>query len=364
MTRAPSKIKVLIADDSVVYRSQIRSALTAIPRVELVGASSSGKLTLERLSSGGVDLVILDLEMPEMGGIETLRELRRLGHSCKVLIFTSNSASSAELTLEALKLGATDFINKPDSSGGGADPARRIREILEPKIQSFFPEKALDPEAMDAIPPSSSYPQVHWDLLKPKIILIGSSTGGPGVLEKIFAEVRPPLACPIVIAQHMPPVFTATFAHRLSSISGIPAREAEHGKPLEPGCIHVAPGDHHLTLTGSPELVKMHLDQGPKVHSVRPAVDPLFRSAAKIFKTRCLAFVLTGMGADGRDGAIAVKQHGGAVVIQSEKTCVVFGMPGAVHAAGAFDRIASPAEIISILKEKAVLHGKLTSAKP
>ncbi|NDG85436.1 MAG: response regulator [Proteobacteria bacterium] len=347
MTPSPSKIKVLIADDSVVYRSQIRSALTAIPRVELAGASSSGKLTLERLSTGGVDLVILDLEMPEMDGIETLRELRRLGHSCKVLIFTSNNASSAELTLEALKLGATDFINK-----------------LEPKIQSLFPEKAIDPDALNAIPPSSNFPTVHWDLLRPKIILIGSSTGGPGVLEKIFADIHPPLSCPIVIAQHMPPVFTATFAHRLSSISGIPAREAEHGRILEPGCIHIAPGDHHLTLTGTPELVKMHLDQGPKVHSVRPAVDPLFRSAAKIFKNRCLAFVLTGMGADGRDGAIAVKQHGGAVVIQSERTCVVFGMPGAVHEAGAFDRIASPSEITSILKEKAVLHGKLPSAKP
>jgi two-component system chemotaxis response regulator CheB len=366
MAKEPSKIKILIADDSVVYRSQIRSALGGIPRVDFVGASPSGKLTLERLSQTTVDLVILDLEMPDMSGMETLRAIRKAGHSCKVLVFSSSTEKSAQTTLEALQCGATDFINKPDSSAPsvGGDPSVRIRELLDPKIQSLFPEVPPDLDAFAKLPSNPIFPKIHWEIFKPKIIVIGSSTGGPGVLEKILVDLPAPLDCPIVIAQHMPPVFTATFASRLSSISGIPAREAEHGKLLEKNTISVAPGDFHLRLTGTPDQTRMMLDQGPKIHSVRPAVDHLFQSASEIFKDRCLGFVLTGMGYDGRAGAIAIKKSGGAIVIQNERSCVVFGMPGAVHEAGAFDRIASPSEIAQIIKEKAVHHVPSANRKP
>jgi len=366
MVKEPSQIKILIADDSVVYRSQIRSALGGIPRADIIGASPSGKLTLERLSQTKVDLVILDLEMPDMSGMETLREIKKAGHTCKVLVFSSNTEKSAETTLEALQCGATDFINKPDSSSASAngDPSLKIREILEPKILSLFPEESPDPEIFSNISPNPNFRKVHWEIFKPKIIVIGSSTGGPGVLEKILAGISSPLECPIVIAQHMPPVFTTTFASRLSSISGIPAREAEHGKFLEKNCIYVAPGDFHLKLTGTPDQTRMMLDQGPKVHSVRPAVDHLFKSASEIYKDRCLGFVLTGMGSDGRAGAIAIKERGGAMVIQNERSCVVFGMPGAVHEAGAFDRIATPTEISQIIKEKAVHDAHSPTRKP
>ena len=362
------RIKILIADDSVVYRSQIRAALSGLARAEVVGATPSGKLALERLSQVPADLLILDLEMPDFDGIETLKEIKRRGIQCKTLLFSSGSKRGAEVTFEALRHGAMDFILKPGASSGssespGADPADRIREVLIPKIQSLFPEVPIQSQPR-VVPDPVVQPAVHWDLLRPRIIVIGSSTGGPNVLERIFSEVKGPISCPIVIVQHMPPVFTATLAQRISSMSGIPAREARDGAILEPNSITIAPGDYHLELFGNVERTVMKLNQGPKVHSVRPAVDPLFESASKIFKERCLGFVLTGMGSDGKSGAQAVKDRGGSIVIQNEASCVVFGMPGAVHAAGAFDRIADPAEIIRILKEKASFETTPSPGKP
>ena len=354
------KVKVLIADDSVIYRSQIRAALQGVARVEVVGAASNGRLALERLSQSKVDLLILDLEMPEMSGIETLKEINRLGLKCKVLVFSAVSKRGAEITLDALRLGASDFITKPSSENpqseqsAPTDPSQRIRDLLVPKLEALFSDLASQSSGAPAtVKPGGKYPTITWDLMKPKIIVIGSSTGGPTVLERIFADLSGPLHCPIVIAQHMPPVFTATLAERLSRLSGIPAREASHGTVLEPNHIYVAPGDFHARLKGTPQQTTILLDQGPQINSVRPAVDPLFETAAEIYKDRCLGMVLTGMGADGREGAEHIKRQGGAVVIQNAESCVVFGMPGAVFAVGAYDRIATPSEIVAILKDKA-----------
>lgn len=172
-----------------------------------------------------------------------------------------------------------------------------------------------------------------------------------------------PSNCPIVIAQHMPPIFTATLAERLSRLSGIPASEAKNGGQLEKNHIYIAPGDYHLQLEGTMDDTKMVLNQGPQINSVRPAVDPLFSSAAAIFRDKCLGFILTGMGADGKSGAEDVKKRGGAIVIQSQESCVVFGMPGAVFASGAFDRIASPDEIIKIFHDKVAHTVKPQEAK-
>jgi two-component system chemotaxis response regulator CheB len=158
--------------------------------------------------------------------------------------------------------------------------------------------------------------------------------------------------CPIVIVQHMPPIFTATFAERLARISGIPAGEASHGARLERNHIYVAPGDFHVRLQGTGDAITMQLDQGALINSVRPAVDPLFSSAADLYGDQCLGIVLTGMGADGKVGAECIKKRGGAVVIQDEASCVVFGMPGAVHAAGAYDRMTDPGGIVEILREQ------------
>jgi two-component system chemotaxis response regulator CheB len=354
------KVRVLVVDDSVVYRTQIRAALADLPFVEVVGAASNGRLALERLGQTATDLVVLDLEMPEMDGIATIRAMRERGITAKVLVFSSVSKRGAEVTLEALRLGAEDFITKPgadDLSGDGSavDPKARIRDLLAPKIRALFPvvETVPAPSPTSTSTLSSTYPRVLWELFQPEIVVIGSSTGGPTVLEKIFAQLSGSLRCPILIAQHMPPVFTATLAERIGRLSGIEAREARANEPLE-NKIYLAPGDFHMTLRKDSDGVRLALDRGPQVNSVRPAVDPLFESAAKIFGRKCLGIVLTGMGADGKVGAEHIKRAGGPVLIQNRESCVVFGMPGAVFDSGAYDRIISPDELAGELRQKAL----------
>jgi len=351
-----SKLRVVIADDSVIYRSQIREALDAMAGVEVVAVASNGRLAADRLGQSAADLLILDLEMPEMDGLQTLVELKKRGLTCKVVVFSSASKRGAEITMEALKLGASDFIAKPgaDSAAGEAKPSGRIRELLEPRIRALFPltetPSPLTGSTASALAP---FPKLHWEIFQPRIIVIGSSTGGPSALEHIFSQFSGPIRCPILITQHMPPVFTAALAERISKISGIPAAEAKHGAAIENNHIYIAPGDFHLRVQGTAERPFLTLDQTPQIHSVRPAVDPLFVSASALFQSRCLGIVLTGMGADGRVGAEAIKHHGGAVVIQNKASCVVFGMPGAVQASGAYDREATPDEIAVLLAEKA-----------
>lgn len=370
-------IKVLIVDDSVVYRSQIRAALASIPFVEVVGVAHNGKVALERLTQINVDLMILDLEMPEMTGLETLEAMKAKNLTkTKVLLFSSHSKRGAEITMDALRLGASDFVPKPGSDPGfGAtmgvptgeivDPAKRIHDLMLPKIEALFPasfqETKSGVESIRVTTPAASalgsdasrkYPKIIWETIRPSVVVIGSSTGGPTILEKLFSSINGPLNCPILVAQHMPPIFTATLAERLKTVSGIEVREAKHGELLRSNTVYVAPGNYHMVLDSLASGVCISLNQGPQENFVRPAVDPLFRSAAEIFKTKCLAFVMTGMGSDGRLGAVAVKEAGGAVVIQNEASCVVFGMPGAVRASGAFDLESTPEAIIELLISK------------
>ncbi len=353
-----NKLRVLIADDSVVYRSQIRNALAGLPWIEISGVASNGRLALERLQLSSVDLMILDLEMPEMDGIQTLREMQLRGLKCPVLVFSSVSKRGAESTLEALGLGAIDFIAKPGGVEDGGemkgemDPVIRIKNLLIQKILGLFPD--LEEHSVQEITDRSvkPYAKVILDLFQPKAIVIGSSTGGPTVLEALFSKLSGPLRCPIFITQHMPPIFTATLAERLQKISGIPTYEAKHNQIVEKNAVYVAPGNYHMRIKNDSGVLKIELDQGPLVNSVRPAVDPLFQSAAQIYGDRCLGIVLTGMGADGKVGAERVKEMGGVVLIQSEETCVVFGMPGAVMSVGAYDQVLSPDEIVEVLREK------------
>jgi two-component system chemotaxis response regulator CheB len=355
------KVRALIADDSVIYRSQIKKALEGLPGVEVVGVAANGKITLERLNQSSVDLLILDLEMPEMDGLQTLKEMSRRGGQTKTLVFSALSKQGAEITLDALRHGACDFITKPDGSSiqaeGGLliEPSQRIKGLLEPRISALFPDllmnlgSDLESESRGPLHAQSSG---SWDQFQPEVIVIGSSTGGPTVLEGIFAELPKPLRCPVLVAQHMPPFFTATLAERIQKISGIPTSEARDGMPLLPNSIIIAPGDYHMRIRVDGGVPRVVLDQGPQINSVRPAVDPLFASAASVFGEKCLGVVLTGMGADGAEGSKKIKESGGWVIIQSQETCVVFGMPGAVKAAGAFDYVMSPSDLVTLFKEK------------
>ena len=350
----------MIADDSVVYRNQIRTALSGLPWAEVVGVASNGRLAVDRMQQVPVDVLVLDLEMPEMDGLATLAEIKRLNILCKVIVFSSASKRGATITLEALSLGASEFVTKPGSgddlpmSGEKADPAATIRGLLVPKILALFGDLgrgAPERQALEHKAPRQLFPKQIWDLLKPEIVVIGSSTGGPTVLETIFSQITGPLRCPILVTQHMPPIFTATLAERIQRMSGVPTYEAKDRQAVE-NAIYIAPGNYHMRVVMESSNLRIALDQGPLQNSVRPAVDPLFQSAAEIFKSKCLGFVLTGMGADGRVGAEKIKESGGTVIIQDESSCVVYGMPGAVHSSGAFDFIMNPSKIVESLVDK------------
>lgn len=363
-----NKVRVLIADDSVVYRSQIKSALSRLPWIEVVAVAANGKIAMSRLEQIQVDLVILDLEMPEMDGIQTLKAIKGKNMRCKVLVFSSASKRAAEITLEALKLGAQDFIAKPgffdEQNSNAAAPQDIIFELLEPKLRGIFKDVqnvGTDP-SNQIIKVENNYNKVNWKLFRPKIVVIASSTGGPTVLEKIFSDLRPPLNCPILIVQHMPPIFTTTLAERIERISGIPAREGIHGEVVENNRIYIAPGNFHMSLSGSQDRTCILLDQSELQNSVRPAADPLFESAARIYNERCLGIVLTGMGSDGQRGSERIKEHHGAVIIQESDSCVVFGMPGAVKNSGAYDLILNPQEIVNMMQDEIAPQRKSSAA--
>lgn len=351
-----NQLRVFVVDDSVIYRTQIRTALTSIPWVQIVGVASNGKTALDHQEFRKADVVIMDLEMPEMDGLQTLQRMKELGVSIPTILFSASTQRAAEITFQALQQGAFDFIAKPSESSQEA-PATRIHNLLKPKLEVLARQsqpttpQIPTPSARIATAPAGT--RSNWDLLKPKAIVIGCSTGGPTLLEKLFSEITGPVRCPILITQHMPPVFTATLAARIERLSGVPCAEAVDGEAVVGGRIYIAPGNFHMSLRGTASEPTIVLDQGPLIQSVRPAVDPLFETAAKIFGNRCLGLVFTGMGRDGLDGARAVRAQGGLIGIQDKESCVVFGMPGAIFEANEYDRILSPEEIIHTLTEKA-----------
>lgn len=326
-------MKVLIVDDSVVYRSQIKAALETAPWIDVVGVAANGRIAIDKIRSLRPDLLTLDLEMPEMNGIETLREMKTLGLKTKTIVFSSASVKGAEITLEALNLGALDFIPKPGAAESGVNPQERLKALLLNKIEEFFSVQA------SAIRPPVVGSRISLSNFHSDAIVIGSSTGGPSALEKIFTELKGPFSIPIFIAQHMPPVFTASLAQRLEKMCGVPAAEGVHGELVKSNRIYIAPGNYHMTLQRKVSGVYIQLNQNEQVNSVRPAVDVLFQSAAEVYRSACLGFVLTGMGRDGLTGAEALRASGNPIVIQNKESCVVFGMPGAVFQAAAYDDI-------------------------
>jgi two-component system chemotaxis response regulator CheB len=345
-------VKILVVDDSVIYRSQIKQALAEIEGVTIGGAASNGKIAIEKLSVEKFDLVTLDLEMPEMGGLEVLAEIRNLKIDVKVIVFSSFTKKGAQATVKALNAGACDFVTKIDSTESKKSPSVQIRELFEPKIKALF-DSRFNPIEKVIPEPKPRISSISFELLRPKIIVIASSTGGPNTLEKIFKKIDQACECPIVIAQHMPPIFTETFAERLSKVSGLCVSEAKDGDILKNGHVYIAPGDFHVKLKKeADESVKVILDQSEKIHFVRPAADHLFQTAASIYKEKCLGIVLTGMGMDGASGCQHIRNSKGAVFIQEEESCVVYGMPRAAKEMGAFDKEVSLDEVSLFINER------------
>ena len=339
-------IRVMVVDDSVVVRKIVTDVLSGDPDIEVVGTAVNGRLALAKLEQLKPDLVTMDIEMPEMNGIEAVRAIRagmggRERRGVPIIMFSTLTERGASATLDALSAGANEYVTKPANVGSVGQSMESVREQLIPKIKALTgrPITAGPARAAAAAPPPRPPSVRPGPPKKPAVLVIGSSTGGPEALARVLPQLPAGLAVPVLIVQHMPPVFTRQFAQRLDRLSALRVVEAVDGTPLLPGTVHLAPGDHHLVVRGGARGPHTSLNQGPPENFCRPAVDPLFRSVVTVYDGAVLAVVLTGMGSDGRNGAGEIRTAGGAVVVQDQATSVVWGMPGAIASAGLADEV-------------------------
>jgi two-component system, chemotaxis family, protein-glutamate methylesterase/glutaminase len=339
-------IRVMVVDDSVVVRKIVTDVLSEDPGIEVVGTAVNGKIALAKLDQLEPDLVTMDIEMPEMNGIEAVRGIRAgaggAGRSrVPIIMFSTLTERGATATLDALSAGANDYVTKPANVGSVAQSMDSVREQLIPKIKALAgrPVTPGPVRATAPIPPPRPPVPRSRPSKKPAVLVIGSSTGGPEALTRVLPQLPATLPVPVLLVQHMPPVFTRQFAQRLDRLCQLRVVEAVDGTPLMPGTVHLAPGDQHLVVRSTAKGNLTALHQGPPENFCRPAVDPLFRSAVAAYDGAVLGVVLTGMGSDGRNGATEIRSAGGTVVVQDQASSVVWGMPGAIAQAGLADEI-------------------------
>ncbi|MGK5679463.1 protein-glutamate methylesterase/protein-glutamine glutaminase [Actinoplanes sp. URMC 104] len=372
-------ITVLVVDDSVVVRRLIVDALGGAENIEVVGTASNGLLAQAKIDQLKPDVITMDIEMPQMDGITAVRELRKRHKHTPVIMFSTLSAAGATATLEALAAGATDYVTKPSNVGSIDESIKAVRTELVPKIHALAgrrrpgaapsgpparpgaaaaptrpgtrpgaapapagvsPAGAARPGAAPSGPAAGrAAPRKTAPGGRIEILAIGSSTGGPDALTKVLQGLPADFPVPIVITQHMPPVFTRMFAERLDRSTPLRVVEATDGMELAPGTAYIAPGDQHLVLHRRGTTTLTQLSGAPPENSCRPAVDVMFRSVAALYGPSAYAAVLTGMGHDGRGGAKVLREAGAEVLAQDEATSVVWGMPGAVVGAGLADEV-------------------------
>src|SRR5579872_132697 len=333
--------RVLIVDDSAVVRKILCDALASSTEIQVAGTASNGAIALSKIPQLNPDVVTLDIEMPGLDGIETLREIRRLYSKLPVIMFSTLTERGAAVTLEALSLGASDYMTKPSNGHSLAGTMEQVRAELITKIVSLSKrDRATAMRAVTTVarPRRSAGQRVE-------ILAIGTSTGGPNALAEVIPRLPEKFPVPVVVVQHMPPLFTALLAERLDSQSPLRVREAKEGSSLEAGEVWIARGDYHMTVVRAGTKPILRLNQDSPENSCRPAVDVLFRSVAQAYGPNVLAVVMTGMGSDGARGAAHIREGGGEVVVQDEASSVVWGMPGAVVSAGAADKICPLSEI-------------------
>jgi two-component system chemotaxis response regulator CheB len=337
------KAKVLIVDDAMLIRRLVSEAVTADPAIEVVGEAANGRIALQKIAQLAPDLVTLDIEMPEMDGLTTLRAIRKTYPRLPVVMFSALTERGAADTLEALHIGASDYVTKPSSTAGKSIAQQRIAQDLVPKIRSLC--------RVGSSPSSSGVHQVAPGAPKPftmralgtptraDIVAIGVSTGGPNALAAVLSALPADFPAPIMLVQHMQNMFTRFLAERLNTQTSLNVIEAEDGQVVQPGTVYVAPGDFHLTVRRQGAQTVTVLGQEPPEHSHRPAADVLFHSVADVYGSRALGLVLTGMGEDGRRGSEEINRAGGRVVVQDEASSVVWEMAGRVARAGLADAV-------------------------
>ena len=327
--------RILIVDDSTVIRKVLNETLSHDPELQVVGSASDGHIALSKIAQLQPDLVTLDVEMPVMDGLETLAELRKLYPKLPVIMFSTLTERGGAATLEALSLGASDYLTKPSNTGSMSEAVERIRAELIPKIKALCRLPAAKPQVAVRVP-LRTRPTVPRHI---EIVAIGTSTGGPNALAELLPAIPKDFPVPIVAVQHMPPLFTRMLAERLASRSAIPVREATADAVLQGGQAWIAPGNFHMIVKRAAMSSRLILNQDPPEHSCRPAVDPLFRSVASVYGASALGVVMTGMGSDGVLGSRKIREAGGQVIVQDEASSVVWGMPGLVYAAGQADAV-------------------------
>jgi two-component system, chemotaxis family, protein-glutamate methylesterase/glutaminase len=320
---------VLVVDDMALYRVAIARFIGETPGLSVLGQCDSGQLALDAIRTLKPDVVTLDLEMPNMSGIEVLQHLRHdgwRGDHPKIIVFSAQGRAAALATMGALSAGAVDFVQKPNSTQG----ADGIKNVLIPRILAL-----TDKPTSTSIPPARTNNTPQIDYRKPRAILaIASSTGGPSALKLALAKFPKDFPAPIVISQHMPPIFTATMAENLDSDIALKVVEARHGMTLERGCVYIAPGDYHMAVAEGISGASITLNQSPAVSGLRPAADIMFDSLIRAHGSRTVAAVFTGMGQDGAMGCKKLADAGAAVITQSKESCVVYSMPKAVDEMG------------------------------
>ena len=349
--------RVLVVDDSVVVRRMVADVLAAEPDIEVVGTAANGRIALTKIELLRPDVVTLDIEMPVLDGLQTLPLLRESSPDLPVIMFSTLTERGATATLTALELGADDYVTKPSDTRSLDEARAAVRESLVPKVLALAARARMRAAVRPAREEGGARPlrpapapspvrlRRHVPAARIAVLGIGSSTGGPEALTQVLCALPADLPVPVLVAQHMPPVFTARFAERLDEKTPFTVREAVAGDRLRPGHVYVAPGDWHLRVAGTVLEPRIALDQGPAEHYCRPAVDPLFRSLAEVYGAATLALVLTGMGHDGAAGCVEIARVGGQVIAQDEATSVVWGMPGAVAAAGVADEVLPLGEV-------------------
>jgi len=316
-------VRVLVVDDSALMRKLIPQMLAADTSIEVVGTAMDGAFCLKKIDELKPNVVTLDLEMPGMNGIDTLKEIMRR-QPVPVIVFSSHSTEGASVTMKALGLGAFDFVTKPkDASAHMAETARElIAKVkaaaeckLKPRMRAGIPARP-EKRATAAGAPS-------------KVVAIGVSTGGPQAMEYLLSQLPGDFPATIVVVQHMPEGFTDMFARRLDEICPLHVKEAQSGDVLQPGRVLISPGSRHLKVKRLPMGDIAVLSDEPRVNGHRPSADVLLRSVAEEFKAQAVGLLMTGMGDDGAEGLGAIKREGGMTIAQNEESCVVFGMPKA-----------------------------------
>lgn len=332
-----SKIRLLIVDDSAIMRKAIQQAAESDPGIEVVGQARHGREGVDMVAALKPDVVTMDVEMPEMNGIEALRAIMS-DSPARVLMVSTLTSEGASTTLEALALGAIDAFAKPTGASGAVqitalqrDLPARIRAVASANLDALQARRPPRPA-----PASTTTTTPASATASKRLVLIGTSTGGPNALATVLPALPADLPAGVLIVQHMPPVFTGQLARRLNSQSALEVREAVDGDEIRDGVVLIAPGGKHMVLR---QRTVVGLDDEPADADHRPSVDVLFHSAAAHWGRDATAVVLTGMGRDGCDGAAALKRKGTTIVAQDESTCVVFGMPGAVVGAGLADSV-------------------------